>query len=110
MMENYNVARPLVQLFKGTVSRDFSLLFFLRIILPQASENNTSVISIFSKIRGDIRKSRCTTAPAAVHLPLVPLMCVDTSGKFATGVIDTSTSGKFAAGVNETGSKLKIPT
>jgi hypothetical protein len=37
-------------------------------------------------------------------------MCVDTSGKFATGVIDTSTSGKFAAGVVETGSKLKIPT
>jgi hypothetical protein len=46
-------------------------------------------VRIFSKIRGDIRKSRCTTG---------------TGGKFATsttGVVDTG--GKFATGVSDTG-------
>jgi hypothetical protein len=28
---------------------------------PQAPENNPRVFQTFSKIRGDIRKSRCTT-------------------------------------------------
>ena len=69
------------------------------------------------KIRGDIRKSRCTTGVN------------DTGGKFATGVNDTGgklspvsttpaanfatsspcvadTGGKFAAGVNDAGGKL----
>jgi hypothetical protein len=47
---------------------------------------------IFSKIRGDICKSRCTTG------------INDTGGKFASGtagVVDTC--GKFAAGVNDAG-------
>jgi hypothetical protein len=49
-------------LIKGTVSRDFCFRFFSWIIFPQAPENNIRVISnFFSKIRGDIRKSRCTT-------------------------------------------------
>jgi hypothetical protein len=49
---------------------------------------------IFSKIRGDIRKSRCTTG------------INDTSGKFATGVNDTG--GKIAAGINDTGETFSI--
>ncbi len=47
---------------------------------------------IFSKIRGDIPRSRCTTG------------INDTGGKFATsttGVVDTG--GKFATGVSDTG-------
>jgi hypothetical protein len=47
---------------------------------------------IFAKIRGDIRKSRCTTGVN------------DTGGKFATGINDTG--GKFAAGDNDAGGKL----
>jgi hypothetical protein len=43
---------------------------------------------IFLKIRGDIRKSRCTTSVN------------DTGGKFATGVNDTG--GKIATGINDT--------
>ncbi len=83
---------------------------------------------IFSKIRGDIRKSRCTTGvndtggkfatgvnntggnlppvsvtPAA-NFATSPPCVVDTSGKFATGVNDTG--GKFAAGVNDAGGKF----
>jgi hypothetical protein len=48
---------------------------------PQAPENSIWVISIFSKIRGDIRKSRCTTG------------INDTDGKFATRINDLC--GKF---------------
>jgi hypothetical protein len=59
---------------------------------------------IFSKIPGDISKSRCT---ASINY---------TSGKFATGVNDTGgkiaasineTDGKFATGINDTGSKFR---
>jgi hypothetical protein len=42
-----------------------------------------------TKIRGDIRESRCTTG------------INDTGGKFATGVNDTG--GKIAVGINDTG-------
>ncbi len=54
---------------KGTVSRDCLLLDFL------------GLFKIFLKIRGDIRKSRCTTG------------INDTGGKFAIGINDTG--GKF---------------
>ncbi len=84
---------------------------------------------IFSKIRGDIRKSRCTTTGGkfatgvndtggkppvsttrVANLPPVSTTLaanfatssyyvVDTGGKFTTGVNDTG--GKFAAGVNK---------
>jgi hypothetical protein len=66
--------------------------------LPPSHENNTKIILNFSKIRGDIRKSRCTT-----------------SGKFATSVNNTGsktsagingTGSKFATGINYTGSKF----
>jgi hypothetical protein len=83
---------------------------------------------MFSKIRGDIRKSRCTTGvvdtggklpPAsktpAANLPPVSTTpavnfatssrcVVDTGGKFATGVNDTGC--KFSASVNDAGAKL----
>jgi hypothetical protein len=42
--------------FKGTVSRDFLLLVFFMNQFPPSPR-----VSHFSKIRGDIRKSRCTT-------------------------------------------------
>ncbi len=49
-------------------------------------------VSNFSKIRGYIRSSRCTTG------------VVDTGGKFTAGINDTSgTSDKFTAGVVDTG-------
>jgi len=47
---------------------------------------------IFSKIRGDIRKSRCTTS------------INDIGGKFSTAVNDTG--GKIAASINNTGGKF----
>ncbi len=45
--------------FKGTVSRDFLLQVFLMNHLPPSPWIGS--FRIFSKIRGDIRKSRCTT-------------------------------------------------
>jgi hypothetical protein len=69
---------------------------------PPAPEYQT-VSNFFSKIRGDIHKSRCTTG------------INDTGGKFATGVNDTGgeiaagindIGGKFATGINDTGGKF----
>jgi hypothetical protein len=57
--------------------------------LPQSFENNNMVISnFFSKIRGDIRKSSCTT------------VINDTGGKFATGAISFSNSCSFTLILN----------
>jgi hypothetical protein len=76
---------------------------------PPSPENNIRVISSFSKIHGDVRKSRCTTS------------IKDTNGKFATGVSNTvanfatntagvvdtvDTGGKFATGVNDIGGQF----
>jgi hypothetical protein len=58
---------------------------------PQPQSIPFGPFRIFSKIRGDIRESRCTTG------------INDTGGKFATGI--RVTSGKFATGVNDTGVK-----
>ncbi len=66
---------------KGTVSRDFLLLVFFMNQFPQPQSIPFRPFRIFSKIRGDIRESRCTT-----------------------GVNDTG--GKFATGVNDAGGKL----
>jgi hypothetical protein len=62
---------------KGTVSRDFLLLAFsfISFSIP------LGVFQLFSKIREDIRKSRCTTG-------------INNFG------------GKFATGVNNAGGKL----
>ncbi len=54
---------------------------------PQLQSIPLRPFQIFSKIRGDIRKSRCTTG------------INNTGGKFAPGVNDTG--GKIAAGINE---------
>jgi hypothetical protein len=63
-------------LLKGTVSRDFLLQVFSMNHLPQVPENKIRVISKFSKVRRDIRKSKCTTGinNAAQILPQVPLV------------------------------------
>jgi hypothetical protein len=55
---------------------------------------------IFQKIRGDIRKSRCTTGINDTGSKIAAGIN-DTGGKFATGINDTG--GKFATGVNDTG-------
>ncbi len=72
--------------FKGTVSRDFLLLVFLmNQFPPQPRSIALGPFRIFSKIRGDNCKSRCTTG------------INDTGGKFATGI--NNAGGKFATGV-----------
>jgi hypothetical protein len=74
------------------VSRDFSSGFFQESPSPKPLIITLGSLRIFSKIRGDTRKSRCTTGVN------------DTGGKFATGVSDTG--GKFAAGINDAGGKM----
>ncbi len=99
------------------MSRDFLLLFFYESVSPQPQSIPLGPFQIFSKIRGDIRKSSCTTGVN------------DTGGKFATGVNDNGgklppvsttpaanfatsspcavdTGGKFAPSVNDAGGKL----
>jgi hypothetical protein len=55
-----------VQFFlKGTVPRDFRLLFFFHeSVSPKPLSIPIEPFRIFSKIRGDIRSSRCTTGVA----------------------------------------------
>ncbi len=64
-----------------SVTRFFASGFFHESPSPKPLIITLGSFRIFSKIRGDIRKSRCTT-----------------------GVNDTG--GKFAAGINETGGKF----
>jgi hypothetical protein len=81
------------------VSRDFLfLVFFHESVSPQPWSIPLRPFQIFSKIRGDIRKSRCTTGgkfATGVN---------DIGGKIATGINDTG--GKFATGINDTGGKF----
>ncbi len=70
-------------LLKGQCHEIFCFWFFYESVSPQPQSVPLGPFRIFSKIRGDIRKSRCTT-----------------------GVNDTG--GKFATGVNDTGGKLPL--
>jgi hypothetical protein len=113
---------------KGQCHEIFCFWFFYESVSPQPQSIPLGPFRIFSKIRGDIRKSRCTTGVN------------DTGGKFATDVNDTGgklqqvsmtpaanlppvsttpaanfaasspcavdTGGKFATGVNDTGGKF----
>ncbi len=62
---------------KGTVSRDFRLLFFSWISSPKPLSIPLGLFQIFSKIRGDICSSRWTTG------------VVDTGGKWRKSSITT---------------------
>ncbi len=78
---------------KGTVSRDFLLLvFFHESVSPQPQSIPFKPFRNFSKIRGDIRESRCTTG------------INDTGGKIAAGINDAG--GKFATGISHAGGKF----
>ncbi len=119
---------------KGQCHQIFCFRFFHESPSPKPLIITLGSFQIFSKIRRDIRKSKCTTGvndtggefatggklppvsttPAA-NLPPVSTTpaanfatsspcVVNTGGKFATSVNDTG--GKFAAGVNDAGGKL----
>ncbi len=65
---------------KGQCHEMFDSCFFHESVSPQPQS-----IPFFSKIRGDIRKSSCTTSINDTNFASV----VDTGGKFATSVNDT---------------------
>jgi hypothetical protein len=69
---------------------------------PQPQSIPLQPFRIFSKMRGDIRKSRCTTGINDTGGKFFHQFCwlVDTSGKFATGVNDTGRKFANNAGVN----------
>jgi hypothetical protein len=75
--EIYETKVRLKTMLKGTVSEIFCFRFFHESPSPKPLIITLESFRIFSKIRGDIRKSRCTTGVN------------DTGGKFATGAIDT---------------------
>ncbi len=83
-----------VKIIKGTVSRDFLLQVFSWIIFPKPLK--IRVISFFSEICGDIRKSRWISG--------INDRDGDTSIKFAISV--NYTGSKFATGINDTGGKF----
>jgi hypothetical protein len=71
---------------RDSVMRFFASGFFDESVSPQPQSIPLEPFRIYSKIRGDICKSRCTTG------------INDTVGNFASGINDTS--GKFATGVD----------
>jgi hypothetical protein len=66
--------------------------FFDESVSPQPQSIALGPFTIFSNIRGDNRKTRCTTG------------INDTGGKIAAGINDTG--GKFATGVSVAGGKF----
>jgi hypothetical protein len=81
VLRNAANAKSLKQTLKGQCYKIFASGFFHESVSPQLQSIPLGPFQIFSKIRGDICKSRCTTS------------INDTSGKFATGINDTD--GKF---------------
>jgi hypothetical protein len=79
---------------KGQCQKIFCFWFFYESFSSQPQSIPFGPFQFFSKIRGDIRKSRCTIG------------INDTGGKFATGVNDTG--GKFTNFVNDTGGKFPL--
>jgi hypothetical protein len=73
------------------------LVFLMNQFPPSPLSIALGPFRIFSKIRGDIRKSRCTTGINDTGVN-------DTGGKIAAGINDTG--GKFAPGVSNTGGKF----
>jgi hypothetical protein len=65
------------------------------IVSPQPQSIPLEPFRMFSKIRGDIRKSRCTTVSTTPveNFATSFASAVDTGGKFATGI--NNTGGKF---------------
>jgi hypothetical protein len=79
---------------KGQCHEIFCFWFFYESVSPQPQSVPLGPFRIFSKIHGDIHKSRCTTG------------INDNGDKFSTGVNDTG--GNFAtsfASVVDTGGK-----
>ncbi len=79
-------------LLKGQCHEIFCFRFFHESPSPKTLIITLGSFWIFSKIRRDIHKSRCTTGVN------------DTGGKFAAGINDTVS--KFATGIKDTGSKF----
>jgi hypothetical protein len=76
---------------KGQCYEIFCFWFFHESFSPQPQSIPLGPFQILSKIRGDIRKSRCTTG-------------INNTGKIASGINDTG--GKFATGINDTSGKF----
>jgi hypothetical protein len=97
---------PFPGLLKGTVSGDFfSCGCFHKSVSAQPQSIPLGPFQIFSKIRRNIRKSRCTTGINDTSGKFFHIFTsvVDAGGKFATGV--SNTSRKIATGVDDIGGK-----
>jgi hypothetical protein len=77
---------------KGHCHENFFFWLFHESDSPQPQSIPLGPFQIFLKIRGDIRKSRCTTG------------INDTGSKISAGI--NNTSGKFASGINDNGGKF----
>ncbi len=97
-----------LSLEKDSVRRFFASGFFHESVSPQPQSIPLRPFRSFSKIHGDIRESRCTTAPVSAtpvaNFSTIFASVVDTGGKFATGVNDAG--GKYATGINDAGGKF----
>ncbi len=68
--------------------RFFASGFFHESSSPKPEKITFGSFGLFLKIRGDIRKSSCTSTTPVANLATVTTGVVDTGGKFATGVND----------------------
>ncbi len=101
---------------KGQCHEIFCFCFFYESVSPQPQSIPLGPFQIFSKIRGDIRKSRRTTGVndtggkfchqfplCCWHRWQICHQCQRRRRQIATGINDTG--GKFATGVNDTSGK-----
>jgi hypothetical protein len=100
---------------KGQFPEIFCFRFFYESVSPQPQSIPFRPFRFFSKIRGDIPESRCTTGINDTGGKIAAGIN-DAGGQFATGISDTGgiffyhsvvdTGCKFATGVNDTGGKF----
>jgi hypothetical protein len=92
-------------LLKGECHEIFCFWFFHESVCPQPRSIPVGPFQIFSKIRRDIRKSRCTTGINNTGSKIATGI-KDTGVKFVTSINDTGGKFGFATGVNNAGGKL----
>jgi hypothetical protein len=92
----------------GECHEIFCFGFFHKSVSAQPQSYSLGPFRIVSKIRGDIRKQRCTTSVNDTGSKIAAGIN-DTGGKFATGIISMTPAANFAtclASVVDTGGKF----
>jgi hypothetical protein len=101
MLQGFNQAGS----YRDSVTRFFASGFFHESLSPKPLKITLGSFQIFSKIHGDIRKSRCTTGVNDTGGKLPPVSTTPAANFATSSACVVDTGGKFATGVNDTDGK-----